>query len=137
MNILLTACSIVALIGCFLSFTRAQRVCDEASMWARTSQHHADELRKALDRLTVAEREVEALRRELRKLAGKFYATVAELEEPEPQPMAALNPVCENWAMAQQEGPLSPAALCECNYCQARRQERIARRASLRSGVKS
>lgn len=93
-------------------------------------------LRAERDRVTVAERELDALRRELRKLSGKFYAAQREAEV-----AAALGvdlgdefgqlDICENWAVAKVEGPTSAAAQCQCNYCLAQRAQRDAQRRAL------
>jgi len=46
----------------------------------------------------------------------------------EPELMAPTAPngdaydVCENWEVAQREGPTSRAASCECAYCDAKRE---------------
>jgi len=71
---------------------------------------------------------------QLQKLRGQFYALKAALEEspyPPPPPEPPQNrlfvdapPVCENWAVAQREGPLSSAARCDCNYCAEMRHRR-------------
>lgn len=86
-------------------------------------------LRGERDRVAVIEREVDALRRELRKLSGRFYAAqrelVEEVADSNLQPLAdplALHPVCENYALAQTQGPRSDAAKCDCPYCHARRE---------------
>lgn len=78
-----------------------------------------------------------------RKLAGKYYQEMADVQarldelpdDGEPMfgrddgtvgPRAAEWPsvVCANWAEAQIEGPLSTFAQCECGYCSAMRAER-------------
>lgn len=140
MTYLLVALCFTALIGCFLAFTRAQHWADAANESLNDCQLVSTAFRDDRARLTSLERDVDALRRELRKLGGRFYALAAELEEPEPNPVGVItetSPVCENWSTAQREGPLSPAAQCACAYCERRRAERAARRANLRSGVKS
>lgn len=71
---------------------------------------------------------------QLQKLRGQFYALKAALEDPSPPPppppdsqqrlFADTPPLCENWNLAQREGPLSPAARCDCNYCAEMRHRR-------------
>lgn len=149
MHILLMACSFVALLGCLWTFTRAQRVADDAAESERQAQRTALKLTEDRTRLTAAEREIETLRRELRKLSGKFYAAMREAEEEaaelEDQREAAppyvigardatgglFAPVCENYQQAQVEGPQSAAARCECRYCLEMRQRRAAVRSAL------
>lgn len=74
-------------------------------------------------RITNIERDVDALRRELRKLSGKFYAAQREDEYPT-EPDGRSRDVCENWGRAQLEGPMSKAARCDCAYCTDRRAQR-------------
>lgn len=142
MEILLTALSLAALCGCFLAFTRTQRVADEASMWARSAEKSALALKSERDRITVLERELDALRRELRKLSGKFHASQREvpddIQEAEFRrkqidfvPYTAPLGVCENWLLAQRDGPRSEAASCDCEYCVAQREQRAQLRKSL------
>lgn len=78
------------------------------------------------------------------KLAGRVYADEYWRGKPDRQPeLEPTNPagdsydICENWQTAQRDGPSSPAAGCECAYCNAKRADRAARRAKLRAGVKS
>jgi len=79
------------------------------------------------------------------KLAGRVYADEywrgKRDEQPDLQP---LNPIaqaagleCENWKIAQQLGPQSAEAACQCSYCEGRRLDRSQRRAKLRAGVKT
>lgn len=129
MNILLTALSLVCLIGCFLAYTRAQKEADTAEAWRNNIETNALKLRTELPRLTAAEREIETLRRELRKLSGKFYASQREeieiADTYASDPIATHNLVpCDNYAIAQREGPNSKAAKCECDYCTRRRKEK-------------
>jgi hypothetical protein len=134
--------------------------------WWRTI-HHADRahdryeeceeiavgLRAERDRITVAERDTDALRRELRKLSGKFYAAQREAEEPPDDELQAARGhadamleqsgrdpggpgVCENWTMAQTHGPTFDfngvrCSACDCAYCSARRAHREAQRRAL------
>lgn len=107
-------------------------------------------LRAERDRVTVAERELDALRRELRKLSGKFYAAQREADEPPDDELQSARGhadgmleasgrqpggpgVCENWALAQTHGPTfvldgARPADCACAYCASRRQYRETQR---------
>ena len=78
------------------------------------------------------------------KLAGRVYADEywrgKNDRQPELEPTApdgSSRDICENWASAQRDGPMSAAAQCVCAYCEAKRADRAARRAKLRAGVKS
>lgn len=149
MNILLTGSAILIpcllLVACAVLARRAERHANKAYDWYEDTVRHATHLRAERGRVTVLERELEALRRELRKLSGKFYAdlkareddqlfeedadaTAAKYFEPFGETTVAdihnRFPVCEKWAVAQAEGPRSDAAKCECLYCLARRAER-------------
>ena len=142
-QILFTAIALVAMLGCFLAVTRSDRTEARCNNHADAAEEARNALLEDRHRVTALERDVAALRRELRKLAGKFYATLAQLEgeppddddddEPErlgygpifnprqtPLPLAA----CENWLTAKQAGPDSEAAKCECLYCMTQRAER-------------
>ena len=68
------------------------------------------------------------------KVAADAYWNGQRAEQPQLQP---LDGACDNWRTAQREGPNSDAAKCQCQFCEAARATRSARRASLRSGVKT
>lgn len=108
---------------------------------AEHSEHRLAIMRGQVRGLEVT---VTALDESLRKLHGKVaadrYWAGKRDEQPElvpTEPDGRARDVCENWSRAQSEGPLSPAARCECAYCQAQRENRAKRRASMRSGVKT
>lgn len=107
-------------------------------------------LRDERARVTVVERDLDALRRELRKLSGKFYASQRDCQPIELHPdychehgghlrdspacdVEKRRPleVCENWAVAKHEGPHSDAAKCDCLYCMTQRADRARTRAAL------
>lgn len=136
MNILFTALSLVAFLGCLLAYTRAEKRADGASETEARCNLIAMKLRTERDRVTVVEREVDALRRELRKLSGKFYAEqrmrgdAGDVIEGEEHVHAPVAPFCENYGKAQAEGPFSQAAKCECGYCKEMRARKAAFRDS-------
>lgn len=138
MNVLLTVCSGIAFVCCVWVFIRTQSLADESLESARAAESTAMKLRAERDRVTVAERELDALRRELRKLSGKFYSAMRELDAVEeivtppfdPKPQTGF-PVCDNWLDAQTQGPSSEAAKCTCPYCEFRRGERLRQRDEL------
>lgn len=142
MNILLTCLSLVALLGCFLAYTRCQLVNDRVDEAETRINVSVFKLREERARVTTLERETDALRRELRKLGGKFYATQRELGEKDAEEQIAdahvqviSAPVCDNYVKAQQEGPRSQAAACQCAYCNGRRAAKDAfRRGQARAG---
>lgn len=127
--------------------------CGALAAMAREAQQdaaaEASKLRAMIGRLVALEGAHESLGAQHRKLSGRFYAYIAEdhQAEPEPQgatyatdPLATHNLIansrtCENYAVAQREGPLSPAASCECDYCVGRRRERDELRQKLPRGT--
>lgn len=146
MHSVLTLSSAVILTLCIWAFVLVRSHADAAHGWYLKAEALALKLRGERDRVTVAEREIEALRRELRKLSGKFYAEQRKAEEAlddddsldelaEYQGTVAnledRFPVCENWQLAKQEGPRSKAAQCQCVYCLAQRAERARLRGEL------
>ena len=128
MHIIWTVCSALFLSLSVWAFALTQNKSDEAHGWYLKAEALAMRLRAERDRVTVIERETDALRRELRKLSGKFYAAQREVEEPaDSNPPAitdplALHPYCENYGRAQDEGPYSDAAKCTCGYCDDKRR---------------
>lgn len=149
MHILLTGSAILIpcllLVACAVLARRAERHANKAYDWYEDTVRHATHLRAERGRVTVLERELEALRRELRKLSGKFYAAQRSFEEqvedliaddadPPHGAVAQFQnrfPVCENWTLAKQQGPRSDAAKCTCAYCEAQRAERARLRGAL------
>lgn len=142
MNILVTALSLVALVGCFLAYTRCEAQATDAHTYLMTVEKLLLGIRAERDRITTLEREIAALRRELRKLAGKFYADEREKGERDAEDQIAdahvqtiSAPYCPNYELAQREGPFSDAAKCKCNYCGGRRAAKDAyRRGQARAG---
>lgn len=111
---------------------------------ARKAEHSEHRLAIMRGQVAGLEASLMGLDAKHHKLAGRVYADEFWRGKREEQP--ELNPrldppdgvvACDNWAAAQREGPSSPAAGCECAYCNGRRAERAARRAKLRAGVKS
>lgn len=152
MNILLTGSAILIpcllLVACAVLARRAERHANKAYDWYEDTVRHATHLRAERGRVTVLERELEALRRELRKLSGKFYAELAAIERDRDESAETLEaqdelaygtvaqfqnrfPVCENWTLAKEQGPRSEAAKCTCAYCEAQRAERARLRGAL------
>ena len=146
MHTMLTVFSGLILISCLWVAIVTMRMADAARKDAEDAASHANKLSAERARVTVLERETDALRRELRKLSGKFYASQRTLEEQvedmiadadDPQPYrrtdipANVLPVCQNWLDAKQAGPQSTAAKCECEYCAGQRRERARLRAEL------
>lgn len=138
MHTVLTVSSGLILAACIWAAVVVQRIVDQCHQHALKAESAALKLRDERARVTVLERDVEALRRELRKLSGKFYATlreaeaVAESREDSGEQLATVHaevpraPFCPNYGQAQIEGPQSPAAACECGYCvemRARREQ--------------
>ncbi|HZN25345.1 MAG TPA: hypothetical protein VFB75_14055 [Burkholderiales bacterium] len=122
------------------------RAADRAHGFYLKAEAQALALKAERDRVTVAERDTEALRRELRKLSGVFYAFKTKTEDELDEeldgnsfaiesaiacPTGIAGSICDNWSIAQRDGPRSEAASCECSYCVGRRAERRALRAAL------
>lgn len=141
MHIALTVCSGLILVCVFYLLLLVSKQADRALTARDEVETALFRIREDRARITTNERELDALRRELRKLAGKFYAAqrtfeeqvedmVADASDPfdEPPPDGVA---CENWIAAQSLGPTSDEAKCECKYCLARRAERRALRAAL------
>ena len=94
-------------------------------------------------RLITLEASVDSLDRSHRKLSGKFHAEMhrssGEMEERidaaqqldvNRQELAGVI-ACDNFKIAQIDGPTSPAASCECDYCTRQRELRRAIKAQL------
>lgn len=126
-------------LGAALAFVWAREASREAHGWYLKAEAVGMKLRNERDRTTVLERDVEALRRELRKLSGKFYAmqrvviddNTDRIEEAHVQVSTA--PYCPKYELAQRDGPYSDAAKCECNYCKGRRAAKEAFRNTQRA----
>lgn len=82
----------------------------------------------------------DSLLTQLQKLRGSFFAFKAAIEDgayppPPAYPLTdarfAPAPLCENYAKAQADGPMSPAARCDCGYCAEMRARRDAARDAL------
>lgn len=136
MNSFLTVFALLVGVLCtgavIAAVLKTQRYVDECHGWFLKSELTAAKLRAERDRVTVLERELDALRRQLQKLSGKFYAAQRAQEEPaDSNPTAitdplALHPYCKNWGDAQHLGPTSDAAKCKCGYCELKREQRRA-----------
>lgn len=149
MHTVLTICAgfitIVGLAIVILAVNRIERLLGQCEDHATDAQNAHNGLLEDRHRLTSVERDVEATRRELRKLSGKFYAELAAQEREREELHDVIDEqdalaygdghkqlqLCENWKAAQNLGPTSEAAKCECLYCTTRRYERRALRAAL------
>lgn len=129
--VLCTGCSLIC-AGFAAYFAWRAGLSQEA---ASHSEHRLSIMRGQVKGLEVA---VVALDEQHKKLAGRVYVDMRKDRKGEqPELMNGALPACDNWTAAQREGPASAAAGCECQYCNAKRAERAARRANLRAGVKS
>lgn len=114
--------------------------------WRAQECHgHAQRLATMRSRVTALEGSAESLLAQHRKLSGRFYAMLADIEDPEPpnpsvpsrevlNDLARTPPtfvVCPNWPLACDQGPGSEAARCDCAYCNWQRAERARTRARL------
>src|SRR5262245_46300383 len=111
-----------------------------AGLSAEKAEHSEHRLAIMRGQVRGLEVMLTALDESHRKLAGKVHADQywrgKRDEQPELTPVNS-DDVCPNWATAQREGPGSQASMCECEYCNRRREDRRQRRASMRPGVKS
>ena len=124
---ILTGCSAALLIGCM--------ICAALAFQARNECIETENsLRRYVGRIAALEAELEVLQKQLQKLRGKLYATKADEQERLTNEIARPflgGVICENWKLAQRDGPRSAGAKCECDYCTAKRAEREALRAQL------
>ena len=122
MELLFTG-SALALLGCIFCAALAFRARNEC-IDTETS------LRRLIGRLAAVEAELEVVTKQQQKLRGKLYQSKTADEEKLPIAISET-PICENWQIAQRDGPRSAAAKCECADCTRRRAEREATRARL------
>lgn len=124
-------CALVALLGAWYS-------------WGSAGDAHlaANELRAMRAQVKAQEATIDTLGNQLQKLRGQFFAFKKQVEDEADgdggeyaDTLARIAPaedqVCDNWKLARIEGPNSPAAKCECAYCNAQRQSRRAVRSAL------
>lgn len=127
MNWIPTALSTVLFLGSAWAFWKAFSILEAVS---RTERRFG----AALGQLKGHEARLDSQESQLNKLRGMVYAVKRELAEEEPEPAAPsttahpnpdawLTP-CENWKLAQLDGPGSRAAACECGYCTSMRAEK-------------
>lgn len=121
MQWLLTGCALALFLGCIVCAVLAFRARNEC-----VDTENA--LRRYVGRIAALEAELEVVTKQLQKLRGKLYASKTADEE-KLQIEIANSPPCENWLIAQRDGPRSAAAKCECADCTRRRSEREAFRA--------
>jgi len=136
MEYLFTGLYTALLIASAVCAWRTRRHADRAESAARKLEH-------ARGRLVSLESAFDSLERAHKKLSGRFYARRAEtvdvehIQHQEEQAARALNDsgafgICNNWRIAQVEGPFSEAAACECDFCVQTRQARAQIRAEVR-----
>ena len=140
MHTLFLICSLVAAgVAAFFAL--------DARRHAVRCETHTNRMRASQGRITGLEGSTESLLQQLQKLRGQFHAFKAAVEDGpaelfrarDPEPVnypAPRDPrngqtydICPNYVTAQQEGPSSDAALCECSYCMAVREQRARFRA--------
>ena len=92
---------------------------------------HELELRRSINRIATTEHEVGVLGSQIHKLRQKIYSNNALERATEIAPPVSMFPACENWLAAQNEGPASRAAKCECAYCVSQHAARAALRSQL------
>lgn len=140
MSVLFTVLSLCA--GCVATLMAIM-----ARESARKAEHSEHRLAIMRGQVAGLEASLMGFDAKFQKLAGRVYADQywrgKRDEQPDLNLTAPTAPdgssrdVCENWQRAQQEGPGSKAAQCVCAYCEAMREARRARRASMRLGVKT
>lgn len=132
MNIVLTVTALIAALAAVLFALHAHKA-------ASRCETHANRLRGALGTIKGHDGAIDSLTQQLQKLRGQFHAFKAQHEHAELPPVETYAPelrrhepasFCANYGQAQIEGPLSPAAQCECGYCEEMRERRRAFRAA-------
>lgn len=137
MHILLTAlCAFFTLLSTMLvwaCYRHAERANDAQLACGRA----AGKLNAMAGRVIALEGALETLGAQHRKLSGKFHAA-KDSETPRPADVGSAPaglrtpaPYCDNFQMAQLQGPQSDAASCECGYCVEMRARRSAIKAEL------
>lgn len=142
MQILFTACSVVAMLGAFFALTRATRYADLAQEAQNRTELFVTKLRGEIARIDATEHRCEQNAAKLKSLEGKFYQS-RRTEDADASAERYFNrtdipknvlPVlgsCDNWTKALLEGPRSEAASCECAYCVGMRTQRRAEKAAI------
>jgi hypothetical protein len=105
---------------------RAAWSADEAEEAHKRTSREAGKLNAMAGRVIALESALESLAAQHRKLSGRFHAEKYQRETAEvfEDPPSAQPIMCDNWRMAQVEGPQSEFAKCACEYCQQRRYAR-------------
>lgn len=106
---------------------------------ATDAENEARSLRVMRGRIIALEAAHESLHQRHQKLAGKYYASAANADAtvercPNTQDFVGDEHApgwCENYGLAQVQGPQSKAAKCECAFCEHMREQRAALRKSL------
>lgn len=142
MYILFTALEVACLFGAFYALTRCIKSLDDTHKAEFRIEKTGLALAAERHRIASCERELATMTRWLQKLEGKFNASQRDLGQRDAEERIAdahvqliSAPYCENYEIAQREGPTSKAAACECNYCKGRRAAKDAfRRGHARAG---
>ena len=81
---------------------------------------------------------LEAVKRVHRSELGRVWQKFSSFDVPAPEPeVVDVYPdvgggkTCDNWCLAQLEGPRSPAAECQCTYCLTQRASRAREKARI------
>lgn len=121
---------LVILAACVAVWLRCLDLAQSANEDRKQVDRQLHAIRELTPRITAAEGTIESVRTQLRRLEGKFHAE-KWLRESEPDEQLPdeprrddLPPVCENYQLAQIDGPRSKAAACECRYCLEMRHRR-------------
>lgn len=112
-----------------------------AADYERDCARNASKLNALAGQVISTEGALNRLVDRFRKLEGRFYALIGELDiQNQPQDRAGAPGVgpntpapeaCENWERARREGPDSMAAKCPCVYCDQMREQRAHARREL------
>jgi len=83
-----------------------------------------EHLRRSLALVAQLDADVQVLTAQVHKLRGKIYSLKPGEQEIEIAKPFTQGLVCENYKVAQRDGPNCEAAACSCEYCEAKRVER-------------
>lgn len=145
MQIVIVLCTVFALFGLVGSVYFAWR----AGTSADACEKHAKAAALQRAKVVGLEGALDSLHSQHLKLRGQFHAFKAQLDQDELpliesdvqalkgrlDPTPRFDNPCENYLVAQRDGPTSPAAQCECVFCEQMRAQRRDFRAAARAKV--
>lgn len=118
---LILGLNLLCVVVCVFLTMRSSQIGDACA-------YQSNMLKTMRGRLIANEHSIEALAAAHKKFVGKISKERALVEQPSPpaEEQQLFEDECENYRVAQIEGPLSQAASCECEFCVAKRAARRA-----------